>query len=662
MPFVVDGFGFGKNWFLGATALIGLLLWVIDLLVGKKNEVKTSWPFWVGMVFIVWAGVTFFRLSMGGQMRSMMEPLGMGNILGLLIWVFLWLQVSDKDEYKKQLSLLTVSGLITGVVSLIVFVLPASKLPLSITKENPILTITNGFSLTGSLLAEGVLMLFLAVEWTKRLLAKLKDKDSVGVYLKEAIATAFFGLILFLDIYKIFKLGWVVLDGYSAWVIAVETLKRVPVFGMGIGNFIEGFNLFRPASYNLGQYWSTAFNGSSMGILNIWTETGVVGLMLTLWFVSGVLKKRKNTGFSQVALLLVIFLFLPLTPMTVFLFAWVVANRLFEVKESKLILNVGEKNVNVMPTIVSVLVFVAVVAGGYWWSKLIIGEVYYRQSLLAASKNDGANTYSLQIKAIAVNPYYAEYRKTYSQTNLAIAQTLLNNEDISDEDKEKASTLIQQSVREAKSAISLEGRNSTYWSNLAVIYKALIGLVDGSADWSFQAYQQAVALDPVNPLLSLDMGGLLFAAGNYDDADRVFEQVVSNKNNYANAWYNWAHTAKNREKLDLAVSRLEQAVKLVAADSGDYETANKELTEWKTQLEHINKQLELQQKQQEEAAKEKKPETLKTADPIPTMGEEEKVNVPASDLQPPTPTTAPTNTQSSEQTEEDTRTMTLPEN
>jgi hypothetical protein len=45
-----------------------------------------------------------------------------------------------------------------------------------------------------------------------------------------------------------------------------------------------------------------------------------------------------------------------------------------------------------------------------------------------------------------------------------------------------------------------------------------------------------------------------------------------------------------------AVTRLNQAVSLVPADSGDYETANKELTEWKKEYDEAVKKYEAEQK------------------------------------------------------------------
>jgi tetratricopeptide (TPR) repeat protein len=287
--------------------------------------------------------------------------------------------------------------------------------------------------------------------------------------------------------------------------------------------------------------------------------------------------------------------------------------------------------------LLALLLLIGVGFGGYWSGKMFFGDFYMRKALVAASENDGVKTYELQIKAIGINPNLASYRKIYSQTNLALTQSLLSNKDITDADKEKASTLVQQSVREAKAAISLNQKNPEYWYNLAGIYKSLIGLVDGAADWSYQAYQQAIILDPVNPMLYLDMGGLFYAANSFEDADRAFEEVVVNKGDFANGWYNWANSAKKLGKLDMAVARLEQALKLVPADSGDYETASKELEVWKKELdEAIKKQQELLKQQQEaQASTPKQPETLKTPEPLPTVGEEERVDVPAEQLQPP---------------------------
>jgi tetratricopeptide (TPR) repeat protein len=590
IPIVIDGFGFGKNLALAVLAFVALILWTIKLIIDKEKIVKTNKLFWLFLVFVIWSGVTFFRLDTGSRMMSLMNPMGIGTVISFFVLFFVWLQVNDKEETKKQFLFLTIAGLITGIVSLIVFLLPVNKLPLLIPKNNPLMSITAVWSLVGSVWGEATLFIFLIFGWLKKLLKKVKEKSDFNSYWMEALATIFFSLLFLLDIYRIFKAGWTFLDLKSAWIIAAETFKVHPFFGMGIGNFLEAFNSYRPASFNLTNMWTTSFTSSSMGILQIWTELGVVGLGLVLYLVAMVMKLKRTNNFWQLVLFLVISLFLPLNLVTVFLLLWILSNNLPATKETKLILNVGEKNFNVMPYVVAVLILVGVGFGGYWMTRIFLGDVYMRKSLVAASKNDGTKTYELQIKAIGFNPNVPSYRKTYSQVNLSLASTLLSNKDISDDDKQKASTLVQQAVREAKAAVTLSQKNPEYWYNLAGIYKSLVGLVDGAADWSYQAYQQTVILDPVNPTYYLDMGGLLYAAGSYESAERAFEQAATTKTNYANAWYNWAYAAKQQNKLSAAVSRLTQALTLVPNDSSDYTTASKELESWKAELATLTKQ------------------------------------------------------------------------
>ena len=639
IPVVVDGFGLGKNIALAVMALVGLILWGVKLIIGKEKIVRTNKLLWLFLAVVVWSGVTFFRLGIGLRMVSLMSPMGLGTVVSLFVLFFVLIQDNDKEENEKQFLMLTISGILAGVVSLIVFLLPANKLPLSIPKNNPLISITAAWSLVGSVWAEVVLFLFIILGWLKKLLKKIKEKTEISGYIVEVVAVAFFSLLFLLGVYKIIKAGWVFLDFNSAWMVAVETFKRHPIFGMGIGNFLEAFNSYRPASFNLTKYWSGSFSGSSMGILQIWTELGTVGLLLALYLVAIVWKLRKTAKFWQLALFLAIFLFLPLNLITVFLLVWMLSNGIVENKENKLILNVGEKNFNVMPYLVALLALVVVGFSGFWTVRIFLGDFYMRKSLVAAAKNDGSKTYELQIKAIGFNPYASSYRQMYSQVNLSLAQTLLSQAQVSDDDKAKASTLIQQAVREGQAAISLSQKNPEHWYNLAGIYKSLAGVVsDDVVTWSYQSYQQTMALNPVNPIYSLDMGGLLYAAGDFEGADRAFEETVKNKTDFANAWYNWANSAKKLNKIDVAVARLEQALKLVQADSGDYETAAKELEVWKKELEEaIKRQQELmkQQADAQAAAAPKQPETLKTQAPLPTMGAEEKVNIPASQLEAP---------------------------
>lgn len=637
LPVVTDPWGFGKNWLLIGSMLIGLVLWVVTMISNKDGVAWSNRVLGLVVLLGLWATVTFLRMEPGVKMRSILTLGGWGTMMGLVGWFWLWLQVADEEENKKQVNWLTAAGLIVVVSSLVVFLIPSVKLPIIWPKNSPIITINSSFSLTGSLLVELMLGGFLVLEWLGRLIVKIK-KGGTG-YIMEAVITAILVLGVVLDGFRLIKTGWAIVDNTTAWVVAVEVFKRSPLWGVGIGNFVEAFSSYRPASYNLTAYWSSVFGGSRYGILQVWTEIGLIGLGLVILMIMKVMgEKKKSWQWWQIMIVWLMFLLTPLTWAGWWLVVWLMASRVLEKKRMGLVLKVGENGFNAAPWIMGLVLVGMSVAGGWWWVRILRGEIVMRGAMVAAAKNDGSKTYNEEIKAIGANPWYAEYRKVYSQTNLALAKSILSNKEITDEEKQKAAVLVEQAVREGKSAVALDTRNSDYWSNLAVLYRDLIGVVDGAADWSYQAYTQAVALEPTNPLLRLELGGLLYAANRMEEADRVFEVVVSDKGDYANGWYNWAHTAKNLGKLDVAVQRLAQAVALVPVDSGDYETASKELVSWRKELEEALKR----QQAAQQAAATKQAETLKTAEPLPTGSPEEKVNVPKEELEPPKVTITPT--------------------
>jgi Tfp pilus assembly protein PilF len=624
LPIVVDAFGFGKNWLLFLAMLLGMIIWGVGLIVKKENNIIVGKGLGWLITLTVWATIIWYFGEAGVRMRAFMGTPGLALIWSVSMWAFLWMQTGEERDESEE-KWLMVAGILVAVSSLVVFLLPAAKMPISWPKQNPIISIGSDWSLTGSVLGELWLLGVLGVIWIRKLMEKIKKREG---YVGEMTVTAILVLVLFLDIFKMARAGWNYLDINSSWTIATESLKYRPLQGVGVGNYLEAFNRWRPAAFNSNKNWSGSFGWSANSGLQLWTEMGIVGLLLGILTMRAFTKGQKSKA-RKMGIILggVILILTPFNLVGLMLMMWLVVKEL-EKKEIKLMLKMGEAGTNAAPIILTVVILLGSAWGLYWWTKVLLGEIYLKKSLVAAASNDGGSTYNWQIKAITANANYAEYRRIYSQTNLALAIGLMSNKDITEDQKEKAAVLIQQAVREGKAAVALDAGNAYYWSNLASIYRQLVGSVDGSADWSYEAYSQAVSLDSVNPSLRLDFGGLLFAAGRYEEADRLFEQVVSLKPDLANGWYNWAYTAKNMNKLSSAVARLSQALSLVPVDSGDYDKASKELEAW-------NKEYEALIKQQQGLQQEKEAETLKLPEALPKESDNSSVVVPTGGLEPP---------------------------
>jgi len=270
--------------------------------------------------------------------------------------------------------------------------------------------------------------------------------------------------------------------------------------------------------------------------------------------------------------------------------------------------------------------------------RVLAADIYFKKSLDALVANRGGETYNWQIRAITTNPYQDSYRTAYSQTNLALANSLATAPDLTDQDRQQISILIQQAIREAKAAVALNSQNVVNWENLASIYRSLINLAAGSEDWTIASYQTAISLDPVNPSLRVNLGGTYYSLQNWDDAIRQFEIAASLKPNFANAHYNLAAALREKGEYARAATEMEAVLSLVPADSGDWQKASSE-------LEDLRKKLG-----EEEVETPKPPESLTPPQALPTPIEPpielpEEAAPPEAPVSPtPTPTTTPTPT------------------
>jgi len=99
----------------------------------------------------------------------------------------------------------------------------------------------------------------------------------------------------------------------------------------------------------------------------------------------------------------------------------------------------------------------------------------------------------------------------------------------------------------------------------------------GADVFTIQAYSQAIALDPVNPLLRVSLGGTYYALGNYDSAIDAFKLAVIAKPDLANAHYNLAAAYREKGETQKAIDEIKTVLSLVPQDSNDYKVAQSEL-------------------------------------------------------------------------------------
>ncbi|NMB56348.1 tetratricopeptide repeat protein [Candidatus Beckwithbacteria bacterium] len=549
-----------------------------------------------------------------------------GLILALTLIVFNAL-ILIEDKVKIIISALVVSSTINALVAILAYTQILPKL------INWSTLASKGFNLWGGSLS---LLTALVVTFSLSLTLALKEKVSLHKMLL-FVAAALQGLALILSASLILPgqaASPKILPWNAGWSIAIDQLKNVKtaLIGTGPNNFANIFNQFRVASLNTGDNWFIKYTSSSNEWFTILTTLGLLGLLvfvfLSFRFVQITLQNKKESNIAATLQIVFIIMLISMTVLsfnvsTLFLFFTLLILIGLDQKEA----NWSITNNQIAGFVYGAVLLVIFVGSSYLLTRASLAEIYFGQSLLYASQNKVAETYNAQIKAIQTNQYVYKYHVTYSNTNLALANSLASKKDLTDNDKKQITQLVSQAIREAKGAVALDYYNTNAWVNLASVYRQLINFAGQADQWAITSYINAVKLDKTNPQLRIDLGGLLYSLKYYEDALDQFKQAINLKPDFANAYYNLAYVYMQLKQYTQAYAAMQNVVSLVDVNSADHEKALNELAE-------IQKNLPTQTQQATSSATKRESELVP---PQPTPEPKTQVDLKGQeDLEPPT--------------------------
>jgi tetratricopeptide (TPR) repeat protein len=455
----------------------------------------------------------------------------------------------------------------------------------------------------------------------------------------------------------------------AGWSIAIDIFKnaRTALLGTGPGTFLTAFTRLKPINLNFTPIWNVRFSNSSNELLTILTTTGLLGFLSFIFSyirtystskdaLKGLTKKDPFVVFSQLILLFsfITFALVPSTPVLLtlsFLALTMVTMNLKlqdnnKIKDVVINLVAAPKNSTTSTTANAILPWVytasTIVLLGFFW--FFSGRSYAAatntKKAIDTLNTEAISSYNYQAQAYTLDPTNPTYRINFSQTSLALANSLAQNENLSDQDRQDLTQLVEQAIREAKNATQLDPANVIVWENLANTYRQLINFAEGAPDWAIASYSQAINLDPANPTLRLDLGGVLLTLGDFDGAIKLFEQAVDRKSDWANAHYNLSSAHKANKNYSRALAEMRIVVQLLDPTTEDYQKAQDELKE-------LERMAPTAPVQNPPAADQPVPEDIQLVTPTPIPSPVEPVELPADagpDIPEPTPTQEPTPT------------------
>ena len=643
LPFTQEFFLTNKLYFLGGVALILLLVSTLELAFSKKLEWKKT-SIDNLLLLVVLSTALSIVLSSPNKVQALLNP-NFGGLLIASLAIIVYYLAREKSWSLFGKAAIA-STIFLGIDTLIFYFQPLKNVNLPETLQflkNPF------FTPLGNQLDLAFFLGFFAIYAFGRLLGATQMRQSVKpidmvlfIISFSGAALTGYGLLkpgtnLLLPPFRL------------SWYAAVETLKNPlsALFGVGVDNFASIFTRVKDLAYNQGPMWEiSSFNLSRSAVLHVFTESGIFGLLafglIVSVLIKSVLQLRKNEQsharsprnhpdmnghLSQdnqenalsvssglrgsylpvllvSAYLLIILALFPISLPVLFLLFLTIAyvTRLQHFHESSTHFDLA----NILPVYLGMVIIGLLLVGGsaYLMGRSYMAEAYFKRSLDGITKNNAKILYDNQRMAVITNAYIERFRINFAQTNLLIAnnvaakvqppagQTQTAEEaqqaasKLTEEDKQTIGQAIQNAIAEAKAAVALNPQKATNWENLAAIYRNVLSVAQGADVWTISSYQRAIVADPQNPSYRLNLGGVYYTLGNYDEARNLFQQSIAVKPNWPNAHYNFAWAAYQKADYQTAAAAMQNVLTLIDPKTAkaDYDRAAKDLEEFKKKL------------------------------------------------------------------------------
>ncbi len=415
-----------------------------------------------------------------------------------------------------------------------------------------------------------------------------------------------------------------------SWKISVSAFRDLPFWGTGPSTYLFNFTNYKPVEFNSTKVWNLRFDSPFNEYLQTLATLGGIGLLAllsaTALFASSAYKtyttylsnRSEPAGSGKVVLAisgLIFFIILALHASSLVL--WVIGILILAAFMASNISESLQKNwtgdiksvflkvasfstnssstetirVDTVPGIMLVIALGLALFAGFFGGKIVFADYHHRLALNAVAQNNGILAYNELVAAEKLNPRSDLYRTNLAQTNFALANALAAAKapteaspggSLTDQDKQNIQVLLQQSINEGRIATTLSPRSAINWEILALLYRQISGVAENALVFSLDSYGRAIQQDPLNPTLRVNVGGVYYAAKNYDMAIRFFTDAINLKPDFANGYYNLSVALRDKGDLAGAQATAEKVLTLVETNSQDFKAANDYLTDLKS--------------------------------------------------------------------------------
>lgn len=370
----------------------------------------------------------------------------------------------------------------------------------------------------------------------------------------------------------------------TTFTVAKNVYKNDPFFGIGPNKFADAWSLYKPSIINNSQFWNTPFSVGFGLIPTMMITSGALGALLWLVFlitvliygslnVFKVIKAKYDVTlilYYLVALYLFIVSILYSPGLVLLVFAFIFLGIFIGIYANQtnnyFTINFLEDPRKSFFSILT-LVLIMIATAGFtfkYMEKLV--SVYYYGKALDATEIESAEKYIRKALLLNQNDLYL---RTYSQVYLSKLSSLLSSkEELADNQKVLLQASVDEAVNGAVLATKYNKDNYLNFEILGFVYKnaASIGIKDASAK-AIESYTEASRLNPLNPLMKLEIARTHFIDKNIKEARAYALESIALKPDFAQGLIFLAEIEKGEGNINSAISYAETALKYFPNDN-----------------------------------------------------------------------------------------------
>lgn len=607
LTITTDFFTFPKQLLIVFGSLALFILWGVKVIADRKVTIQmnpVNIPILIFSVILVLS--TFFSASPQDALLQSVPVI----LLGLFFFTTVNF-IQDRSSFTIVVTSLLIGSLVSALLSILaqfnVFILPFAQV-----KSQTFNTHGSPVQYIAFIVPVLVICLTSIINIARSHKAKNFGKDYNNIL--QLVSTLVLGLGAAIAIYQIvvapqkpvllpFNHGFQI--AFAAISQDSQRLIQSLFLGSGYGTFSTDFTRFVSPTFNAFEYWNLTFAFSSSYILELLATTGVLGFAAFIFIFINFIRSRgrnmNNPLFLGALSVFILALIIPFSYSMVFLLFALLA--LFVSYKSienargfdSLTLNfatlkqglisLGEdsprsKENLLLPGIILAAALITTVfvlffltgsgnAPRKGYIALVSSDMKFAESFTPEALKTGTRTYDLEAQAITEYPYRSDYYRLFSQINLALAANLVTaqqGKQPTQEVQNNIIALLQQSINSARQAVTISPYTSINWQNLGQIYRNLIGVGQNAEQFAVASYNQAITLNPSNPGLRIELGGIYYQLQQWELAQNQFTVATQLKPDYANAYYNLGHALEEKGDIPNAIASYQTVKQLVSSD------------------------------------------------------------------------------------------------